>query len=198
MNSDQKNIHLLIAQKLQELKTLKEEWKEASLYPGDTDYEYLALLYPIITDTGRELDKFMKLATNNYAGELHFPIYIRQLLNNECHSLEIHVELRRGSYVYFKGPLMVFERMKQRHAISARLLQHGELAGHFHEDNLSQLHKLSWKRHGRKDYRLKYFIRNEEDLKEFHSLIACTFMEPLSALTEWAKEQYFVVIPSPV
>ena len=194
MNSDQKKIQLIIAQKIQEMKTLKEQWKEASLHPADTDYEYLALLYPIITETGRELDKFMKLATNEYAGESHFPIYIRQLQKNECQRLEIHVELGIDTYVYFKGPLMVFDRMKQRYAVSAKL-HYGELEGHFSEEGLIQLQKLGWKRDGKQAYRLRHFIRNEEDLNEFHRLIACTFMEPLSYVMQRAKEQHFVVIP---
>ncbi|MCF6407170.1 hypothetical protein L3C95_30015 [Chitinophaga filiformis] len=198
MNSDQKNIHQLIAYKLQELNTLKEEWKGATRYSGDMDYEYLALLYPIIAETEREISKFMKLATNEYAGELHFPAYIRQLLSNECYRLEIHIDMGRHAYVDFKGPLMVFERMKQKYAVSVKLLQLETLEAYIHEYYLKQLQKMGWKRNGKNVCRLKHVVRNDDDLNDFHRLIACTFMEPLAYLMQQAKEQHLIVIPSPV
>jgi hypothetical protein len=194
VSPDQKDIQLLIAHKIQELKTLKEEWKEASSIPEDTDYQYLSVLYPVIAETERELGKFMKLATNEYAGEQYFPVYIQQLLAGECRGLEVHVELRIDTYVYFKGPLMVFKKMKQKYALNASLLLNEELLGHFHKGNFIELSKLGWKPAAKYAWKLKHFIRNQSDMREFHGLIARTFIEPLAYLMQRAKEQHFVVI----
>jgi hypothetical protein len=90
---DHKNIQLLIAHKEQELKTLKEEWRDASCYPGDTDYEYLAVLYPIIAGLEREITRFRELAANEYEGELYFLPHVRQLLNGEFHRQEMHIDI---------------------------------------------------------------------------------------------------------
>ncbi len=198
MCPDHNNIQLLIAHKEQELKTLKEEWKKASHHPADTDYEYLALLYPIIDGLEREISRFRELAANEYAGELYFEPHIRQLLKGECQRLEIHIESSPRSYRNFKGPVIVFDRMKQKYAIAARLLLSDELQyAYFNEGNFDQLSRLGWKREGKQAFRLKYFVRNEEDLILFHRLIACTFVEPLSYLIQATEHQHIVVIPSP-
>lgn len=197
MSPDHKNIKLLIDHKEQELKTLKEEWRKASWHPQDTDYEYLALLYPIIAELEHEIARFRELAGNEYSGELYFPEYIRQILNGECHRLEMHIEFGERTYQDFKGPLMIFEKPKQKYAITARLPQYDWFEGYLPGGTFEQFYSLGWKWEGKKYLRLKHIIRNERDLRQFHSLVARTFMEPLAYVMQRAPKQHFVVIPLP-
>ena len=186
-------IDLLINEKRAELRILEAEIYEALKYPGDRDYEYAALLYPLIGGLLQEIVKLEALALrpDPPSGE-GFEARVWQLLTGPYRSLEIWISI--PDYDCPQTTLLLeMRRLKARHTVSCtlRVVECMERYLHY-DDAAASLQHIGWQMmRGGKVFRRKAVLRNLGDLETFCQWMSVTMLEPFAGIWQYDEGQYY-------
>lgn len=187
------NIDLIITEKKAELDLLQNEMHEALKYSGDRDYEYAALLYPLIAGLEREIKMLGTLAqrpdpTSGNGFESHF----RKLLAGSFRSLEIWVETQ-DYWISQTTRMVEIRKLKKRHTVSCTI----EFAKCFeqylpYEFAVSSLQHIGWQtiRNG-KAFRRKVELKTSKDIETFCQGMSLIVLEIFRGIWENGRTQYF-------
>jgi hypothetical protein len=184
-------LDILIQEKEAELKNLRQEWEETFRFAGDIDFEYAALLYPIIGQVARDIDRLKALQYVSETGtEGSFPSYIEQLLTAQWRSLEIQVHFSEREYG--TAPLMEIHKVKGRRALRCKLMISESIAGWLYDPD-NEFRQIGWTPGRSKNvFYLYHPMRTEEDKTAFFYLMSRTLMDPFSQLWKACQQYYYL------
>jgi hypothetical protein len=185
-------IDLLIKELRAELGMLEAEMCEALRFPGDRDYEYAALLSPLIGGLQREITKLETLAIcpDPTSGE-GFEARVWQLLNGPYRSLEVWVSTQNCDWPQ-TNLLLEIRRLKARHTLSCTLRVVECIQRFLYYDYAASLQHIGWQMmQGGKMFRRKAVLRNLDDLETFCQWISVTMLEPFAGIWQREEGQYY-------
>jgi hypothetical protein len=185
-------IDLLIEEKRGELRILETEMYEALRFPGDRDYEYAALLYPLIGGLRQEIVQLEALALRSDppSGE-GFEARVWQLLTGPYRSLEIWISIR--DYDSSQTTLLFeMRKLKARHTVSCTLRVAECIERRLHYDYAASLQHIGWQMmRGGKVFRRKAVLRNYGDLETLCQWMSVTMLEPFAGIWQYGEGQYY-------
>jgi hypothetical protein len=187
------NIDLILKEKQAELELLKSEMKDALGVQGDVDFEYAALIYPLIGEIQREIRYFNYLeGIGNPVAVNSFVSYLQRLLAEEWSSLHIAIDIR--SYPEYTGSIVEIRKMKTRHRVECIFTLTAELSNFIYPEVGSELRRLGWKDYKRNNaFIYKTRLKNTEDLASFHVWLSGTLLGPLKSIWSHADKQYYLL-----
>ena len=186
-------IDLLIKEKRAELSILEAEMYEALKFSADRDYEYAALLSPLIGGLRREIVQLEDLALlpDPPSGD-GFEARVWQLLTGPHRSLEIWISIRE----YDSSLTTLFlemRKLKARHTLSCtlRIAECIQRRVHY-EYAAASLQHIGWQMmRGGKVFRRKAVLSNAGDLGTFCQWMSVTMLEPFAGVWQYAEGQYY-------
>jgi hypothetical protein len=186
-------IDLLLDEKRAELKTLDNEMYEALRYPGDRDYGYAALLYPLIGGLQREIRKLETLARlSEPPVEERFEARVWHLLTGQSQSLEMWVSIR-DYHVPQTTFLLEIRKLKAKHTLSCTLLFAKCFEQYvFYDSAAPFLEQIGWhKMRGGRMFKRKAVVKNLNDLEKFCQWMSATMLEGFDGVWKYSDGQYY-------
>ena len=185
---------LVIAQKEEELKFLREELEKALDPRSDTHYEFIPILYRALNMATWELEKIKELAAvqASAAGSV-FSSYVAKVLSGENASLTITAHVNTP-YSNEWLHIMDINKMRAKNTLLCSINLSERVEEYLPSNADQALIHIGWKRSKKKkSFRLKYSIRNEEDMQNFHMVISRTLLDAFDHLIKAAKEHFYVL-----
>lgn len=186
-------IDLIIKEKRAELNLLQHEMDEALRFAGDRDYEYAALLYPLIGGLEREIEKFVALSQRpDPVSGNGFELHIKKLLSGPFQSLEIWFETQ-DYWIPQTTRLLMIRKLKKRHRVSCTIEFAKCFEQNLHiESAISMLQHIGWQRiRSGKAFGRKVELRTSTDIDTFCQLMSLTVLEIFRGVWEQGQGQYF-------
>jgi hypothetical protein len=183
---------LLIREKRNELNLLQHEMQDALKFPGDRDYEYVALLYPLISGLEREIEKLEALAQRpDPSSDDGFEAHVRQFLSEPYQLMEIWVDIQ-DYYEPQSFCLLEIRKLKSKYTVSCTIRIEDNIERYLILDTTSSLfEKVGWHKVGRKMFRRKAVLKEATSLESFCQLMSVTMLDSFDGILEYGKRQYY-------
>lgn len=166
--------------------------KDALKYPEDKDYEYAALLYPLIGEVEREIKKLEALEQRpDPTSDDGFEAHVRQFLAGPYRLMEIWIDIEDydGSRSIC---LLEIRKLQPRFTVSCTIRIGDDIELYLTHDATSSLFEhIGWHKKGRGIFRHKAVLKEPANLERFCQLISVTLLDVFAGILKYGKKQYY-------